>query len=202
MLQPPPLLLLAHAGSRFATSPTTCATTRYLDELEQKLFARKWDALGTYIGVFSRQEAAFVTLIDDVERGFEQPGAPGVVAPAPLAASPEAARLAGQRDSMQFEAQQVFLSLDELNRGVATKSVDRSERAYVRLALAYDRFLKAADLYVKRYQCYYCTATPGPLYNSPRLSGTRCTTQSPRTRSFTRTCPTRCSCTTSRRRPR
>ena len=143
----------------------------YLDELEQKLFARKWDALGTYIGVFSRQEAAFVTLIDDVERGLEQPGAPGVVAPAPLAASPEAARLSGQRDSMQFEAQQVFLSLDELNRGVATKDPNRSEKAYVRLALAYDRFLKAADLYVKRYQCYcYCTTTPAPTTTTNSLT--------------------------------
>jgi hypothetical protein len=47
---------------------------------------------------------------------------------------------------MQYEAQNIFLALDDLNQAARYKRVKPAEKSYVKLALAYDRFLKAGGL--------------------------------------------------------
>jgi hypothetical protein len=100
----------------------------YLEEIERDIFARKWDTLLDYIDVFSRQEAAFVALI---ENSF----------PGPSDANKQASAL------MRYEAQQMFLQLDDMAEAARFRDVNKAEKAYVGLAIAYDRFLKAGDLY-------------------------------------------------------
>ncbi|CAM9705766.1 unnamed protein product [Phaeothamnion confervicola] len=51
---------------------------------------------------------------------------------------------------MQFEAQQIFLAVDDLHQAAKYKRVRSAERAYAKLALAYSRFLSAGNL-VLRY---------------------------------------------------
>jgi hypothetical protein len=51
------------------------------------------------------------------------------------------------REAMAFEAQSMFLSLDQLREAARVASPERARSAYSRLLLSYDRFLKAGDLY-------------------------------------------------------
>jgi hypothetical protein len=82
---------------------------------------------------------------------------------------------------MQYEAQNIFLALDDLNQAARYKRVKPAEKSYVKLALAYDRFLKAGGLvtydpitstepfyssipdsdllYGKFIKCYHCHCT-------------------------------------------
>ena len=59
---------------------------------------------------------------------------------------PSAADLQAMK-AMKYEAQQMFLALDDLSEAARFKESENAEQAYVRLAIAYDRFLKAGDLY-------------------------------------------------------
>lgn len=100
----------------------------YLEEIERDIFARKWDTLSNYIDVFSKQEAAFVALIEHSFPGQNE-------------ANRQATAL------MKYEAQQIFLQLDDMAEATRFTDVKKAEKAYVGLAIAYDRFLKAGDLY-------------------------------------------------------
>ncbi|CAM9267182.1 unnamed protein product [Chrysoparadoxa australica] len=65
---------------------------------------------------------------------------------------------------MQYEAQQIFLSLDGLNQAAKYKRVNGAEKAFIKLSLAYDRFLKAGDM-LKEYD---------PITRSPVLCINHC----------------------------
>eukprot|EP00904_Undaria_pinnatifida_P013286 jgi/Undpi1/9088/HiC_scaffold_26.g11548.m1 len=99
----------------------------YLDEVEYLITARSWDYLKGFLGVFASCEEDFVSLID---------GMYPTEKPADVSA----------RDSMQLEAQNVYLAVDDLYQASMSKKVRSAEKAYVKLALAYDRFMKAGDI--------------------------------------------------------
>ncbi|CAN0246922.1 unnamed protein product, partial [Discosporangium mesarthrocarpum] len=101
------------------------------DEVEYLITKRSWDYLKGFLGVFSSREADFVVLIDGM---FPTTEASDISA----------------RDAMQFEAENVFLAVDDLYYAAMSKKVKAAEKSYVKLALAYDRFLKAGNL-VSRY---------------------------------------------------
>lgn len=103
------------------------ALNPYLDEVEYLIVAKKWDYLQGFLGVFAEQEEEFVDLIDGMHPSLS---------PADKSA----------REAMQYEAQNVFLALDDLNQAASHKRVKASEKAFVKLALAYDRFIKAGGL--------------------------------------------------------
>lgn len=65
------------------------------DEVEYLITARKWDYLKGFLGVFASCEGDFVDLID----GMYPTSIPSDVS---------------ARDSMQYEAQNVFLAVDDL----------------------------------------------------------------------------------------
>lgn len=100
----------------------------YLDEIERDLFNKNWVNLQVYIYTFADQENAFATLIDNLFPNDDQ--------------LDKAAR-----EALSFEAQAIFLSLDDLREAAKDQKFKVAQRAYSRLILSYDRFLKAGDLY-------------------------------------------------------
>jgi hypothetical protein len=100
----------------------------YMEEIERSIFARKWETINEYIKVFARQESAFVSL---VENAF----------PSDAAYDREATA------ALTYEARAIFLYLDDLVDATASRDANEAEKAYVGLAIAYDRLLKAGDLY-------------------------------------------------------
>jgi len=100
----------------------------YLEEMERDIFARKWDTLSSYIGVFEKQELAFENIIDSLRTS-------------------QAAADRDAKRAMEYEARQMFLTLDAMAEATRFRDIRQAEKSYVQLAIAYDRFLKAADLY-------------------------------------------------------
>ena len=102
----------------------------YLDEAERDLFKKNWANLQVYIYTFADQEGNFVTLIDNL-----------------FPANDKLDKSA--REALAFEAQAVFLALEDLREAALNTKFKPAQRAYAKLLLAYDRFLKAGDLYPK-----------------------------------------------------
>lgn len=100
----------------------------YLDEAERDLFRKNWGNLQVYLYTFADQEDAFALLIENLFPNND-----------PLDKS--------AREALAFEAQSMFLSLDQLREAARVASPERARVAYSRLLLSYDRFLKAGDLY-------------------------------------------------------
>lgn len=100
----------------------------YLDEAERDLNTRNWDNLEIYLYTFADQEDAFACLIEGLFPNKD-----------PLDAS--------AREAMSFEAQSMFIALDDLREAARVKSPEKARSAYSKLLLSYDRFLKAGDLY-------------------------------------------------------
>ena len=100
----------------------------YLDEVERDLFSKNWANLQVYIYTFADQETSFATLIDNLFPNNDQ--------------LDKAAR-----EALSFEAQSIFLALDDLREAAKDAKFKTAQRAYSRLILSYDRFLKAGDLY-------------------------------------------------------
>jgi len=100
----------------------------YLDEAERDLFSKNWENLQVYLYTFADQEEAFANLIDGL--------------------FPSTDRLdATAREAMSFEAQTMFLALDDLREAAKDGREKAAQNAYSKLLLSYDRFLKAGDLY-------------------------------------------------------
>jgi hypothetical protein len=100
----------------------------YLDEVERDLFEKNWENLQVYIYTFADQENAFAILIDNLFPNNDL--------------LDKAAR-----EALSFEAQSMFLALDDLREAAKDAKFKTAQRAYSRLILSYDRFLKAGDLY-------------------------------------------------------
>ena len=100
----------------------------YLDEAERYLRAKQWDKLLVYLNVFAEQENAFANLIDN-----QFPGDDALDKTA--------------RTEMTFEAQWMFLALDDLREASKDHQYKAARSLYAKLLLAYDRFLKAGNLY-------------------------------------------------------
>jgi hypothetical protein len=100
----------------------------YLDEVQRDLFNKNWKNLQVYIYTFAEQENAFSTLIDNLFPNND-----------PLDSA--------TRENLSFEAQSMFLALDDLREAAKDAKFSTAQRAYSRLILSYDRFLKAGDLY-------------------------------------------------------
>lgn len=134
---------LKQATSNTATDPGTSKNSKnvidlarekvltlkaYLDEAERDLALRNWDQLAVYLYTFTEQESSFAALIDGLF-------------PADDILDNSA------RTALTFEAQSMFLTLEDLKDAARNKEIDASSKAYARLLLSYDRFLKAGDLY-------------------------------------------------------
>mgnify|MGYP000077944829 CR=1 FL=1 len=100
----------------------------YLDEAERDLFNRNWENLQVYLYTFADQEDAFVGLINGLFPNND-----------PLDSA--------ARQALSYEAQSMFLNLDDLREAAKVGNIPKSTRAYANLLLSYDRFLKAGDLY-------------------------------------------------------
>lgn len=100
----------------------------YLDEAERDLFNRNWENLQVYLYTFADQEDAFVGLINGLFPNND-----------PLDSA--------ARQALSYEAQSMFLNLDDLREAAKVGNIPKSTKAYANLLLSYDRFLKAGDLY-------------------------------------------------------
>eukprot|EP01038_Epipyxis_sp_PR26KG_P007889 gene7889-10705_t len=100
----------------------------YLDEAERDLFSQNYDNLQIYLYTFAEQEDSFATLIEDLFPSDD-----------PLDSS--------TRDALAFEAQSMFLALDDLRDAAKDHKFKSAQKAYSKLLLSYDRFLKAGNLY-------------------------------------------------------
>ncbi|KAL1520568.1 hypothetical protein AB1Y20_022144 [Prymnesium parvum] len=100
----------------------------YLDELQRDIFASKQTFVQGYLGVFYSQRDAFQALILTTFPADD---------PVSLAS----------KDAMVDEGNNVFKYAEDLSDAISKKSRSGAVNAYARLALAYDRFLKAGDLY-------------------------------------------------------
>lgn len=100
----------------------------YLDEIERYIFTKDYEPLRAFLTVFSEQEASFVNFIDAV--ALQKRG--GVST--------------GDADAMEHEAKEIFLALDSIRTAATLKKPVALKKGYLKLALAYDRFLKAGDL--------------------------------------------------------
>jgi hypothetical protein len=85
----------------------------YLDEAERDLFLRNWANLQVYVYTFAEQEQAFVKLIEGL-----------------FPSDDKLDRTA--REAMSFEAQQIFLALDDLREGAKDERFKLAQRAYSR----------------------------------------------------------------------
>ncbi|KAJ1432525.1 hypothetical protein B484DRAFT_447753 [Ochromonadaceae sp. CCMP2298] len=100
----------------------------YLDEAERDLFAKNWDNLQVYLYTFAEQEEAFALLIDQLFPTND-------------------ALDSYERGALKFEAQSMFVSLDDLREAAKDANFKSAQKAYSKLLLSYDRFLKAGNLY-------------------------------------------------------
>lgn len=100
----------------------------YLDEAERDLFNRNWENLQVYLYTFADQEDAFVGLINGLFPNKD-----------PLDGA--------ARQALSYEAQSMFLNLEDLREAAKVGNIPKSTKAYANLLLSYDRFLKAGDLY-------------------------------------------------------
>ena len=100
----------------------------YLDEAERDIMNKDWTAVKAYLYTFADQEASFADLIDGL-----------------FPAEDELDTVT--REALSFEAQSIFLNLEELREAVSNRQDREAVKAYARLLLSYDHFLKAGDLY-------------------------------------------------------
>eukprot|EP00640_Fibrocapsa_japonica_P001440 CAMPEP_0113935056 /NCGR_PEP_ID=MMETSP1339-20121228/2274_1 /TAXON_ID=94617 /ORGANISM="Fibrocapsa japonica" /LENGTH=385 /DNA_ID=CAMNT_0000937069 /DNA_START=80 /DNA_END=1237 /DNA_ORIENTATION=- /assembly_acc=CAM_ASM_000762 len=112
----------------------------YVDEVENYIYEERWPLMGGFLGVFSEQEDQFVNLIDGL---FPSNSPLDTIS----------------RESMQYEAQRMFLALDELREAAKLKQVRISRDAYSKLAKSYFRFLEAAALVPKVDLAQLATST-------------------------------------------
>lgn len=100
----------------------------YLDEAERELFLKNWDNLQIYLNVITMQDEEFALLIDELFPSDDD-----------LDKS--------ARGSMLFEAQTIYLALDDLREASKDGLFQESINSYAKMLLSYDRFLKAGNLY-------------------------------------------------------
>lgn len=100
----------------------------YLDEAERYLFSKDWDKLNVFLNTFAQQENAFANLMDGL-----------------FPANDDLDRTA--REELGFEAQWMFLAIDDLTEASKDHQFKNARASYAQLLLAYDRFLKAGNLY-------------------------------------------------------
>lgn len=100
----------------------------YIDEAERELFLKNWENLQIYLNVITLQDTEFALLIDEL-----------------FPSENELDKFA--RDSMLFEAQTMFLALDDLREASKDGLFQESINSYAKMLLSYDRFLKAGNLY-------------------------------------------------------
>lgn len=100
----------------------------YLDEVERDIFNKEWKYVPGFIGVFGEQEEAFVKLIEGLY---------------PTTSVSDRS----SREALSYEAKKMFIELDNLREAAKYKRTNLAQKSYVNIALSYDRFLKAGDLY-------------------------------------------------------
>jgi hypothetical protein len=100
----------------------------YIDEAERELFNKDWDNLLIYLNIITEQDEEFALLIDNLFPSDDL-----------LDAS--------TREAMTYEAQSLYLALDDLKKAAKDGYFQPAQNAYAKLLLSYDRFLKAGNLY-------------------------------------------------------
>jgi len=100
----------------------------YLDELQRDIFSGKQTFVQGYLGVFYSQRDAFQALILSTYPSDD-----------PVSLS--------SKDAMIDEGNNVFKYAEDLSNAASKKERPEALEAYAKLALSYDRFLKAGDLY-------------------------------------------------------
>lgn len=100
----------------------------YLDETERDVFNKNWNKLVSYLNIFTEQENAFANLINGLFPGDGDLDKAG-------------------RDELKLEAQTMFLAIDDLREAAKDHKFEEARSTYSKLLLAYDRFLKAGNLY-------------------------------------------------------
>merc|ERR1711988_737758 len=100
----------------------------YLDEVERDIFNKEWRYVPGFLGVFGEQEEAFVKLIEGLY---------------PTSSVSDRA----SREGLSYEAKKMFIELDNLREAAKYKRISAAQKSYANIALSYDRFLKAGDLY-------------------------------------------------------
>lgn len=102
--------------------------TAYLDEMEWNIVKGEWARVLVYAYTFAEQDSAFVALTDGLF---------------PSADSLDTAT----RAALTYEAREMFLAIDQLIDAAKACDFPLAQRAYTKLALNYDHFLKAGNLY-------------------------------------------------------
>jgi hypothetical protein len=100
----------------------------YLDEAERDLYNKNWNGVMIYLNTFEEKKDNFISLITDLFPGDDD-----------LDTS--------AREAMSYETKSMFLALHEFREAIKEKRFQASQKAYAKLLLSYDRFLKAGDLY-------------------------------------------------------
>jgi len=117
----------AAEASEIATARRKIAALKpYMDEIERYIFTNDYEPLRAFLNVFSQQEDSFVKTID----GVASRGTADAIAAA---------------EAMEHEAKQLFLALDEIRKAATLEKPSGLKKGYIKLALAYDRYLKASD---------------------------------------------------------
>lgn len=119
----------AVTDKEIATSREKVLTLQaYLNEVERDLFEKNWENLQVYLYTFAEQEDAFALLIEQLFPSDDELDTTA-------------------RRAMSYEAQSMFLYLDDLREAAKDHKFKAAQKAYSNLLLSYDRFLKAGDLY-------------------------------------------------------
>jgi len=125
----------------------------YLEELQNDLIRGRWKFVGGYVGIiFAQRPAIQVTILNSY-------------------AGDDSMMAMASKDAMVDEGNRIFERAEALSKAAARQNRIESLNAYAKLALSYDRFLKAADLYGKPAPVIKGSATyRAPKQEKPKLA--------------------------------
>jgi len=104
------------------------AIAKDLDALQEDVFARRWDSVAKYKPVMSKYKPLFTDYVENVYPGTT-----------PVAAA--------SRIAMRYEMGKFFTAIDRVDEAAQQQNGDSMDDAFATISLAFDRYVKAGDLY-------------------------------------------------------
>lgn len=124
----PPPSATANSGVKTRFGDKLRRVAKILDELQQDIFNEDWDIVGSYPATFRALVPVFTRYTDAAFPGDDP--------------SDKNSRVA-----LRYEVGRFFGGVERLRRATDNKDVKEAEGAFASLSVAYDRYLKAGDLY-------------------------------------------------------
>jgi len=104
------------------------AIAKDLDALQEDVFARNWDTVSRYKPVLKKYQPLFTDYVENVYPGST-----------PVAAA--------SRIAMRYEMGKFFSAVNGVDQAAQQQNGDVMDKSFADMSLAFDRYVKAGDLY-------------------------------------------------------